>query len=265
MKNIIYQYYDGIVNGCVRYSAERFKAYADKIGADYLFEDNPKYVTNLGQYSPHYGAFKPVYTDSFHEYDNVLFVDGDIFPVSDLEENIFDEFDTEIGICEEWHAPDSRKKYNVAGINNANDEKWVNLVESRWNVKMPRTKSGLPKVFNSGMVLYSNDGLKKARERFIPFNEYVSWIRRNGFPAFYTCDQPYLHAMLEVCEFNWKIMDYKWNSSVHFVPGTSDPRPVIDFRDNKADFVHIQLRGKNNFDNDKIDRIVNLPTSMWNL
>ena len=114
MKNVIYQYWDGPMNPCIEYSKEQFKNYADKIGCDYIFEHNPKYVSNLGKYSPHYGAFKPVFESSFDKYDNVMFVDSDVFPVNNIEENIFSEFAAtgkEIGICEEWNAPKVRTKY----------------------------------------------------------------------------------------------------------------------------------------------------------
>jgi len=75
VRNLIYQYWDGDLRpGCHTGSAN-LKAYAERIGAEYLFEHNPKFVTNLGTYSPHYGAFKPIYDQKFHAYDNVLFAD----------------------------------------------------------------------------------------------------------------------------------------------------------------------------------------------
>ena len=81
-------------------------------------------------------------------------------------------------------------------------------------------------------------------------------------PSFYTCDQPYLHAMLEIAKMNWTTMDYKWNSSVHYQPGTKDPRPVVDLRDN-ASFVHVQLAGANEFDSKKMHRVVNDSVNEW--
>ena len=70
MKNLIYQYWDGKILAGVKAGSENMKKYANRIGVDYLFEDNPKFVTNLGKYSPHYGAFKPIYDETFHIYDN---------------------------------------------------------------------------------------------------------------------------------------------------------------------------------------------------
>ena len=90
MKNLIYQYWDGAVRNSVHAGVNAMKAYASRIGADYIFEDNPKYIHDrrFGNYSPHYGAFKPVFESPYNEYDNVLFADTDVFPVNGLKENI---------------------------------------------------------------------------------------------------------------------------------------------------------------------------------
>lgn len=266
MKTIIYQYRDGEETSESEYSVRCMKEYADRIGSEYLYEHNPKFVTNLGSFSSHYGSFKPIYTDMFHEYDYVMYADTDVFPVDGLTENIFDQFkdtDIELGICEEHNAPEVRTKHTIAGINNERDEVWVKRIESLYNVKLPRTENNLPKVYNSGVVVYSNYGLKKAKYKFLKFELYQQLIEGTGLPAFYTCDQPYLHAMLEIAKMKWITMDYKWNSSVHYQPGTKEPRPVVDLRDN-ANFVHVQLAGANNFDVSKITKVVNLPVEEWN-
>ena len=105
MKNLIYQYWDGdLTPGCIA-GTKSMKKYANRIGAKYLFEHSPRFVTNLGLYSPHYGSFKPVYDESFHVYDNVLFTDTDVFPVDDLEENVFDNFTADVGSCTEPDQP----------------------------------------------------------------------------------------------------------------------------------------------------------------
>ena len=267
MKTAIYQYWDGAPTTGNTSGSKAMKKYAYAIGADYIYEDNPRFITNLGQYSPHYGAFKPVFDDIFKQYDYVLFADTDVFPIDNLQINIFDQFlkepDIEIGICEEWQQPEMRKRF-PGDIDNRNDEKWVSLIENTWNVKMPRTDNGLPRVFNSGVVVYSRQGFDKARKSFVDFHKYVNTILTNGIPSFYTGDQNYLHAMLQVCGFKWKIMDYKWNSSVHLMPGTSGSnRPVNDLR-NDPYFVHIQLRGADHFDEETLYRITNKPLNEWN-
>ena len=264
MKNLIYQYWDGdLLPGC-RTGIENMEAYAGRIGSEYLFEHNPRFVTNLGSYSPHYGAFKPIYDESFHKYDNVLFADTDVFAVEGLAENIFEGFDADIGICTE---PDQPKlRINTAGkITSQCDEKWASIVEAKWGARVPRTAEGLVKVYNSGVVLYSNAGLLKAKERFLPFDEYVGAINGTGLPAFYTCDQPYLHAMLDVANMNWIEMDNGWNSFIHYARQGKEPRFVNDTRIKNTKFVHVQLAGADHLDAETHWRIVNLSQSEWNI
>ena len=269
MKTVIYQYWDGPEREGNIAGIEAMKAYADKIGADHVYDHNTGFRKDLGSYSPNYGKFKPIYTDKYHDYDYIMYVDCDVNPTENCSENIFEYFaDTqaEIGICEEHNAPYARKKYTIGGgINSANDEKWAGIVEKKWPVTMPRTDDGLLRVYNTGVIVYSNAGLKKCREDLFDFAKYVQLMSAFQMPAFYTCDQPYFHAMLEVCKFNWITMPYKWNSSVHFDPGIrTQPRPVIDLRKD-ANFVHIQLNGADNWDKEKIHRVTNLPVSEWNL
>ena len=264
MKNLIYQYWDGNITVGCRAGVENMKEYAKRIGAEYIFEENPKFVTNLGSYSPHYGAFKPVYDEKFHEYDNVLFADTDVFAVDGLEENIFENFNAEVGICTEPDQPKLRVK-TAGNITSARDEKWAAVVESKWDIKVPRTSEGLVTVYNSGVVLYSNNGLLKAKEKFVPFKEYVDMIKAEKLFAFYTCDQPYLHAMLEVADMDWVELDNGWNSYIHYTREGTQDRQVNDTRTEDTKFVHIQLAGADHWNADKLKRVTNLPRKEWNL
>ena len=266
MKTIIYQYWDGIEKPGNKAGVELMKQYADKIGADHVYEKDANFITNIGSYSSSYGLFKAIY--EYSDYDYVMYADCDLVPRDDCTENIFENLgDHDIGICEEPNAPLARKKYTIGGgINNKNDEAWVSLIEKKWNVTLPRTKDGLPKVYNSGMVLWSKAGMEKAREKLYDFGKYVNLINAFKLPPFYTCDQHYIHAMLEVCNFNWIQMPYKWNSSVHYDPGVKiQPRPVIDLRKKDYNFVHIQINGADNFSKEKIHTIVNKPVKEWQL
>ena len=263
MKNLIYQYWDGNLFPGVIAGSETMKKYSDRIGSDYLFEHNPKFVTNLGRYSPHYGSFKPIYDESFHEYDNVLFTDTDVFPVDGLEESIFDDFDADMGICTEPYQPKSRAE-STGQISGEMDEKWAVTIKSKWNVEMPRTKEGLLKVYNSGVVMYSNKGLLKAKEKFAPFLEYVTLIRSNKISNFYTADQNYVHAMLKVADMDYVELGIEWNSFMHYT-GSGSNRPVNDMRVEKTKFVHVQLSCADHYDADTLWRITNLPVNEWNL
>ena len=270
MTDVIYQYWDGADTPGNTAGSGAMRAYAARIGADYIYEHNPRFVTDLGPYSPHYGAFKPIYDDRFDAYDYVLFADTDVFPVNALVDDVFAAMrahpDADVGICEEWQQPEMRKKHDSAGgIGNTNDERWAALVSGTWNAQIPRTPEGLPRVFNSGVVWYSKAGRHLARERFIPFRDYVRLVQAARLPAFYTCDQPYLHAMLSMCKISWEVLDYRWNSSVHYMPGTRGPvRPVNDLRAGAA-FVHVQLGGADHFSEEKLRHLVNTPAADWSL
>jgi len=266
MKNLIYQYWDGNLLPGVIAGRENMKKYAARIGVEYLFEHNPKFVTNLGKYSPHYGAFKPVYNEEFHTYDNVLFADTDVFAVDDLEENIFENFNAEIGICTEPHQPQQRAKRTTGIATGVSEEKWASTIKTKWNVDLPRTLQGLLKVYNSGVVLYSNKGLLKAKEKFVPFTEYVNLMNSERFHSFYTGDQNYLNAMLQVLHFDYIELDNGWNCYVHYVGDDKiKPRPVNDMRTKNTKFVHIQLRAADHWEANKLWRVTNLPVDEWGL
>ena len=269
MKTLIYQYWDGDMTPGNAAGSRLMKEYANRIGSNYIFEHNPRWQKNLGPYSPHYGAFKPIFDEEMQGYDYVLFADTDVIPVDKLSENIFEYFDDQegdsydIGICEEHLASRTRLKTKFH-INNTNDERWYKVIESKYRCKLRRDAHGLPMVINSGVVVYSSFGMQKFRERHLHFREYQQLMVKHRFPIFYQCDQPYLQFMVEYCDLDCKIMDYRWNSSVHYKPDTKgDNRPVNDFRFDRANFVHIQLRGADHFDFDKTKRVANQPVNEW--
>ena len=247
--NLIYQYWQGTLTEGNKAGTQLMKEYADRIGVEYQFELNPNWSKDLGSYTPHYNAFKFIYDTSYDKYDSILFADCDVIPVSDLEENIFDEFTSDIGICEEHMMPNLRQKYNIGGITGENDNRWCRIVEPLYDIEFPRDLQSRPRVFNSGVVLYSRQGRQEAREKFVGFQDYLREIRH--LPAFYSADQNYLNAMM--LKFNWQLMDYKWNSQIFYRPRTNI---VEDYRDN-ANFVHVQLRGADHYPLHRLRSIVN--------
>ena len=264
MKNLIYQYWDGEIPEGAQAGVANMRAYADRIGADYLFEDNPRFCTEFAfPLNEFFGAHKPVYDDLFLEYDNVLYVDADIFAVDGLEESIFEGFDAEVGVCTEPFQPVHRTRQSAHWINSANDEKWVALIEDVTGCnKFPRTPEGLLKVYNAGMVLWSNRGLRKAREKFFTFKEYVALILGTGLPAFYAHDQGWLHTGL-VMYMDYVEMSNDWNTIVHFYRHGKDNNCLNDPRTDSTKFVHIMLNGQAKFDAHRLWQITNLPSSVW--
>ena len=266
MKNLIYQYWLGKPGLAVQYGSANMKAYAEKIGADYIFKTNPIWAQQYSDIAQYYNAFEPIWNNTYHEkYDNILFVDTDVFGVDGLTENIFEQGVTEIGICDEPHKEISHLTTR-GHINTAGDEKWNKVMRQRFGKEMPRNKDGNLKIYNSGVVLYTKEGREKAQKNWIPFKEYISAVRMAGCNRFYTIDQNYLHAMLIIGNHNFTKLDSGWNSYVHY-DGDSNtvPRAVIDNRTDKTKFVHVQLRGADDQDANWHYTVVNKPVSEWKL
>ena len=99
-----------------------------------------------------------------------------------------------------------------------------------------------------------------------PFLDFVSYIQSKGIPDFYGSDQSYLHAMLKVCNLDFRELHSGWNSYIHYIgnPGIV-PRPVNDERTKDTKFVHIQLRAADHFSAEKLYRITNEPQTKWDL
>lgn len=268
MKNLIYQFWDGKLTDACKASVENLKKYAERIGAEHIFEHNPRFVTNLGHYSPHYGAFKPAYTEKYHEYDNIMFADTDIFALDKITDNIFEEFqqsDTEIGLCTEPLQPILRSQIKSNITNVVYEENWAAAIKNKWNVDLPRTEENFLKVYNSGVVLYSNNGLKTVCDKFKPFLEYIDLVRRAKLSTFYQGDQNYLHAMLFVCNVNYVEMDNEWNRFITYAGTTKPKTNVCDPRTKDTKFVHIQMRGADHYDAEQLWKITNLPVNQWGL
>jgi len=268
MTNLIYQYWDGPMRSGVKASVDNMKAYAERIGAKHIFEHNPRWIKkqgmDFGKYTPHYGQFKVAFDPFFAKYDNILFVDTDVYTVNQLDVDIFEGFEADLAIAEEPKQPKMRQERIGTHISTEWDEKWNRVVKQAYGYEMPRTEEGLLKVYNSGVVLYSRKGLDKIKETFAPFKEYVNLMNSNGIPPFYGCDQPYLHCMMVSKELNWIELSTDWNEIVHYV-GRGDNRPVNDDRTNNTKFVHIQLSNADDYDADTLWRITNKPQSEWKL
>ena len=264
MKNLIYQYWSGSPPPAVEVGKKNMKAYAERIGAEYLYKNNPSFAKNKCSESQYYNAFEPIYNEEFHKYDNVLFADLDVFAVDGLTENIFEQDVKDIGICDEPHKELSHLTTKSLSINKTNDEKWCDLVEKTYGKTLPRNEAGNLKIFNTGVVLYSNVGLKKAQQIFKPFQEYINLIKTNRLNRFYSLDQNYLTAML--VNLDYTVMHSGWNSYVHY-DGESNtvPRAVIDTRTDETKLVHVQLRGADNLDEAWHHNIVNKPTADWRI
>jgi len=263
MKNLIYQCWEGNVLPSAHYGSECMKKYAETIGADYEFDINSGWINKkfkyAGENKKYYGTIKPVYEDRFLEYDNVLYVDTDIFPVENLSESIFDNFSGQIGMCQEPLQPDWR-----AG--RVDEYLWHRMMTNRYDTFCPQREDGKFLVFNAGLVLFSREGLVHARKKWSAVHDYLLNVKNSGIgKGIYYTDQNYIHAMTFYTKMKFQELDQEWNRYITWDKrGVKvEDRKVCDPRNEHTKFVHVQMRGADDLDNDTHYRIVNRPVTEW--
>ena len=264
MKNLIYQCWKGILNEECKHSSKLMRAYAKKVGAEYRLDMNPDIASKLCDVPMYFEWLNPILDESFEKYDKVLSVDLDVFPVKKLQENIFEQHTGEIGVCTEPFQGKYRAATTIAShINGANDEKWAKSVRKKWGCTLPRDKNGYLKVYNAGMVVFSQEGIQRAKKEWDPFQEYIDYMRREGHGRFYTVDQNYMHAMIFVHKMKYIEMNNGWNTQLHYVRGPlSLTEPIHDPRNKETKFVHVQMTG-HQWNKEDLDTVVNKPQSKW--
>jgi len=267
-KYLIYQYWiDGnshssgpTMEKCAEYGVEQMRSYAERIGAEYKFERNPKFFNSICSQPAAFNSFAPVFQEEYHQYDAVLTLDTDIFPVDGCDDNIFEGDLGEMNICQEVHMPALKKSIGTYGI----QEQWSKEVERYYGIELPKNEDGLYKIYNGGLALYTKDGMKKGKELFKPIQEFMDHFRPRFSRKLFWRDQAYVHAMFASGLLESKELDVKWNTQIHYKPNTSGPkRPVVDIRTPDTKFIHLQLSGSSDWDKQKIWEAVNLPVDLW--
>tara|TARA_R110002074_G_scaffold34536_1_gene94984 strand:- start:868 stop:1650 length:783 start_codon:yes stop_codon:yes gene_type:complete len=257
MKNLIYQFWSGDIPYYAKFSAKKIKEYAEYIGADYKVYFNEDFIKTSNR--SYWNCFRPILDTTFHVYDNVLFLDMDIFPVENIKENIFESEVNGIGMVEEWHQPKIR--YNSTGaISGLNDEEWAKRLKKHYNIDLPRNKKSQLKVFNSGVVYYTKEALDFAYNNWPDLNDFQSVMQ--GMPQFYYLDQNVIGGLAFLKNSKFTQLDNKWNSQIHY-DGQGNPRPIHSNINSDTQLVHIQLRGRNTLTDEKIYDIVNKPINEW--
>ena len=259
MKNIIYQYWKGDLKPGVVYSTELIKEYAERIGADYRFDHNKTIAGKVCSIPIYYEPANPLVDPYFDEYDNVALIDIDVFPVENLNENLFDQLNGEdAGICTEPEQPFFRSTMDVAGITYLNDMRWTRYLKDKWNVKYSYDEKNRPMVYNTGVVVISKEGLKKMKTQWPSFQEYVNGIQTIRMPRFYYLFQDYFSAFIHMDGFKFKKMHNGWNSYMHKL--RSHPNATInDTRTEDTKLVHIMFRTADDWPRETLWAITNSP------
>ncbi len=249
LKTLIYQFWNGKLPGYARLSRNMMRAYAQQVGADYRFDLDPKYFRT--PYARYFNALRPVFDRAFHAYDRVLFVDMDVFPVDGLEESIFHQEIGDIAMCAEKGQSDIRTK-RAGHITIESDLKWAEYIRHRWKAQAPRDRDGIPTVFNSGVVMYSGEGMAAAREKFATVWSYILWMYAARFPKFYRLDQNYLGCFAFIPGIRFTELESRWNAQVISIPLVSGETILIDNRNHDTNFVHLQHQDKRTMSDEEI-------------
>lgn len=256
MRNLIYQFWNGTVPYYAMCSAKQIGTYANYIGVEHRVDLNKPFSHGLN--SNYMDCLRPIFDPAFEDYDNVLFLDMDIFPTVLADCNIFEENVKGIGMVREPLQPQLRFESN-GPINTAADKMWAIRAKHAFDITVPLDSNRRPLVFNSGVVYYT----KEAREAARSWPEYDEYVRSmQGMNRFYHLDQNYLGVMVHSGKTEFTEMDIKWNSQVHYT-GDKTPRDVIDNRVDNTVFVHVQTRPRDILNDHMIHDIVNKPVNQW--
>lgn len=250
MKSLIYQFWKGSIPAYAELSSRLFREYAARHGADYRFDKDPEFFT--GKYSEYYHAMRPIYDDSFLEYDRVIFFDGDVFPKSDASADILTLPVDHIGMVEEL-VPEIRAD-RPKWLNDRNDERWAKVSSAAFRSKPPRFPDRKMRAYNSGVIVYTREGLIAARRNFPSIKAYSLAMRIALLPRFYRLDQNFLGTACFRKGMRFTVLDQRWNRIVK--AATLDQNQLVKDAWSDTAFVHWQVRNKTEYaEQDIIDLV----------
>jgi len=197
-------------------SSRSFQIYADQIGSDYLFSDEPVYTKNdIGRDNvvPLFECLRVIYDESFDKYDKVLFADTDI--VVNTDQNIFDVSDSEVyGVLESDIRTENTGGYNTWDYDESVFRQFCEKYE--WH-DVPITPSFPPShpsrltILNTGVVVWTREARLRARELFDDWR----WWYFEGPQVHMSImnDQPYISGQLMKHDFDLGTIDQTWNDT----------------------------------------------------
>jgi len=197
MKKAIFQYHMGPKPEWVGISQQKFKKYAEVTGADYFFFEKYEFCNNH-----YFEKLKMIYLDTFKYYDRVLYVDTDVI-VENFIENIFDIEIEDAALVPEHRA--NGMKVEPLFMKPEYVNTWE-LITKVYNIPFiqPQTVKAEYLMFNSGVMLWSREGLNKAKEKFLPCTEWIKNVDH------FSLDQPYFNGQI-IKHLNYKELPLKWN------------------------------------------------------
>lgn len=245
MKTLIYQVYTGKRSKLYDHCTASVRAYADKIGADYIVQRAPilmikpdVFQTNRSKESyEKYGGFLPIYEKEnafgyLDRYDQVAIIDADVYVRPECEESIFDSIspDSDFGGVIEKQMPltpqyqqkianYSNMQYGMPGMRQLFN--WNNLGADFYNMGIM--------VLNKSIAKYLNGQTPK---EFIMRPEFKAFV--DGMGAWkWSTDQTLLNYWVKKENMKVSNLDWRWNGLYS-----------ANTRIKECNFVHFFLKDK---------------------
>ena len=162
-------------------------------------------------------------------------------------ENIFETEVRHIAMAEEPEQPEQRR-FRTGMVTSAKDMHWLRLVQQHCGTSPPVNSQGFPKVYNSGVVLYTQTGLKAARDKFFSIDRYAALMHLAKLPKFYRLDQNFLGAASFIPGMFFDELPQHWNVRLRddsYLPEANDRRIIDSHMKDEPSFYHLQVRNKN--------------------
>lgn len=205
MRNLIYQTYISKTQTTPKFaliSKYAFEQYAEKHGAEYIFNDKLSFESNLKTAS-YYQRYQLFLDESFDEYDDILYVDSDVYP-HNMDANIFDIETTGIACMPERDEP--RKNWYPGIIHRKDKRDLIDKFWAHYGVVPEKFEDGQYRWYNTGVLLLSKEMRKKMREQFTPFEEAPENISKD-----INYDEAWFGVNITLTELPVTILDPTWN------------------------------------------------------
>lgn len=198
-------------------SAESFRVYAEKIGAQHHYSKKQVYTAGKsGNTVLLFECLRCIYDEMYDEFDQLLFVDTDI--IANTEENIFElagDYDV-CGVYESDIRSDTDGGYNTWDYS----DKMRILIEEKYaRHDIPVVPTSPPQrpsciaTLNTGVLIWSKEARLRAREVFDPWYDYVMDGIEHDDPFWLNNDQPWISGQLVKHGFSVLGLDQTWNDT----------------------------------------------------
>lgn len=219
--------------------AAAMAAYAKQVGADFRFARHDPFMDRYGVDPRWFDKLRPVFDPSFAQYEKVLTVDSDVFPVDGITANIFDEPVGDFGMVEEPDQPEFRERWPSSLFSTKGDKQWAGFVHGRWGCRPPLDAKGRPRTWNAGVILFTREGREKLRRVVPQPKDYEQTMRKFKMPGGVCTEQGLMNTWAFLPGIRFTEMSLEWNRQIHHTADGS----IYDRRNGLTKFTHVMFRG----------------------